>query len=63
MDLRGISIHTAHVTERLTMIDANTIHYEVTIDDPKVDTRPWRVAWPLVRLMEPGFELIEESRR
>jgi hypothetical protein len=26
-----------------------------------VYTRPCRVAWPLVRIMEPGFELIEEA--
>jgi len=52
---------TAHLTERLTLIDANTIHYEVTFEDPKVYTRPWRVAWPLRRIMEPGFEIIEEA--
>jgi hypothetical protein len=52
---------TAHLVERLTMVDANTIDYEVTFEDPKVYTRPWRVAWVLQRVMEPGFELIEEA--
>ena len=42
-------------------VDANTIDYEVTFEDPKVYTRPWRVAWVLQREMEPGFELIEEA--
>jgi len=31
----------AHVVERLTFLDANTMNYEATIDDPTVFTRPW----------------------
>jgi len=53
----------ARITERLTMIDPNTIHYEATIEDPTVYTRPWTVAWALVRDTERGFELVEESCR
>jgi len=33
-----------HTTERFTIADANTIDYEVTIDDPGLFTRPWKVA-------------------
>ena len=33
-----------HTTERFTVADANTIDYEVTIDDPVLFTRPWKVA-------------------
>ena len=36
-----------HVVERFTFADANTIHYEVTIEDPDVYTAPWKVAMPL----------------
>jgi hypothetical protein len=41
-----------HVVERLTLVDANTLDYEATIEDPKVYTRPWTLALPLVRNQE-----------
>lgn len=37
------------VTERFTMLDANTIQYEATIDDAKVFTKPWKISVPLIR--------------
>jgi hypothetical protein len=52
-----------HIVERLTMIDRDTIHYEVRIEDPKVYTRPWTLAWAQVREKEAGFELLEEACR
>lgn len=51
----------ARLVERLTMIDRDTIHYQITIEDPTVYTRPWTMAWALVRETEPGFQLLEEA--
>ena len=51
----------AHIVERWTMIDPDTIHYRVTIEDPKAYTRPWTMSWALERIKEPGLELIEEA--
>jgi hypothetical protein len=48
-----------HVVERYTPIDSNTIHYEATITDPKVYTRPWTMAFDIGRNLEPGYEQLE----
>jgi hypothetical protein len=48
--MRGILQSDAlHVVERFRRVSASTIHYEVTIDDPKMYTQPWKVAIPLER--------------
>jgi hypothetical protein len=51
----------AHMVERWTMIDPDTIHYRVTLEDPRVYSRPWTMAWAFVREKTPGFELLEEA--
>ena len=43
-----------HVVERFTLASANIIDYEVTIDDPKVFTRPWKIRLPLRRVRTGG---------
>jgi hypothetical protein len=48
-----------HVTERYSMIDANTIEYEATIDDPNVFTRPWKMRMPLYRRLDKNAQLLE----
>ena len=37
------------LVERYTMTDPDTIQYEVTIQDPKVFTKPWKITMPLYR--------------
>jgi hypothetical protein len=38
-----------HVVERYTMTDPDTIRYEATIEDPKVFSKPWKIAMPIYR--------------
>jgi len=47
------------LTERFSPLTPDVIQYEVTIEDPKVFTRPWRIAMPLYRRMEPNMQLLE----
>ena len=35
--------------------DSATIHYEATITDPNVFTRPWKIAFPLIRNTQRGI--------
>jgi hypothetical protein len=37
------------LTERFTRVEAGTIDYEATIDEPQTWVRPWKVAFPLKR--------------
>ena len=48
-----------HLVERFTPITPDAIRYEVTIEDPKTFTRPWRIAMPLYRRLEPNAQLLE----
>jgi hypothetical protein len=43
--------------ERFTRVDANTLTYQVTIDDPQTWTQPWTISFPLKR--DPGYTLFE----
>jgi hypothetical protein len=48
-----------HVVERYTPVDANTIRYEAIIDDSKVFTRPWTMAFNIGRNRQPGYQQME----
>ena len=43
---RGSSANL-HLVERLTRVDADTILYEFTVNDPKTWTKPWTAAIPM----------------
>jgi len=51
----------AKVVERFTYLDANTVHYEATLTDPLVYTRPWTMSFPLRRNLTAGYQIMEES--
>jgi hypothetical protein len=62
LDQRGrFFTEEARVVERLTLVDANTIHYQATVEDANVFTRPWTIALAFRRNTEPGLELWEEA--
>jgi hypothetical protein len=48
-----------HVVERFSFIDRDHLNYEVTIEDPKVFTRPWKMRMVIYRHTEPDFQLLE----
>jgi hypothetical protein len=45
------------ITERFTPLSANILQYEVTINDPKTWTRPWKVSFPLRR--DSNYQMFE----
>jgi hypothetical protein len=53
---QNISSEKLHITERFTRQDAETLRYEVTVDDPETWTRPWSVMIPLQRSAQPVYE-------
>jgi hypothetical protein len=49
--------HAETVVERLSPLDADTIHYEATVSDPLVYTRPWTIAFPIRRQKDEMLEV------
>ena len=49
------------VTERLTVQGTNHLSYEATLDDPQTFTRPWTIAMPLYRIIDPQAQLLEHK--
>jgi hypothetical protein len=48
-----------HVVERYTPTGPNHINYEVTIEDPKVFTRPWKMNMIIYRRLEKDLQLLD----
>jgi len=45
-----------HLVERFTRVDANTLQYEFTVNDPSAFTKPWTVQIPFAKAEGPIFE-------
>ena len=57
-NINGTPVSEAlRLVERFTRVGPDTVNYEVTIDDPKTWTRPWKMAFPLQH--EDGYRLYE----
>jgi hypothetical protein len=50
-----------HVVERFTPMDENRIAHEATIEEPKVHTRPRKVAFNIHRNITPNYRNMEFS--
>jgi len=48
-----------HVIERYTRTGPDHLQYEVTIEDPKVFTRPWKMQMPMYRRHESNGQILE----
>ena len=46
---QSISSEKLHVIERFTLHDAETLRYEINVNDPNTYTRPWSLMIPLQR--------------
>ena len=47
------------IVERFTPIGTDVLNYEVTVEDPKVYTRPWKMQMPLHRRLEKDIQLLD----
>jgi hypothetical protein len=58
---RAGNFHSAalKLVERYTPITPDAIRYEVTIEDPEVFARPWKISMPLYRRLEPNSQIVE----
>ena len=45
-----------HVVERFRLLDADTIDYQYTVDDPTTYTSSWTVSFPMSRSQRPIYE-------
>jgi len=45
-----------HLVERFTRVDANTLCYEFTVDDPSTFTKPWTAVLPMTKSAERIYE-------
>jgi hypothetical protein len=51
--------NTATVVERFKPVGPDLIQYEVTVDDPTVFTRPWKMSMPIYKHKEANAQLLD----
>ena len=49
------------VIERWRLLDADTLQYEATVEDPAVFTQQWTMAFTMNRIKQSGYEFFEEA--
>ena len=57
-DYQG-SRENLHLVERWTRTSPTTLEYVVTIEDPTVFSRPWKITMPLYRHVEKDARILE----
>jgi len=55
---QGANPETYRMIERFTRVDANTLNYEFTVEDPQTWTRPWTALIPWTKI-DPGEQMYE----
>lgn len=55
----GLPQGNMRLTERFTKVDANTIEYVITVEDPAMYTRPWTIVLPW-RADDPNYQKPED---
>lgn len=48
-----------HLIERYTLVSPDHIEYDVTVEDPKVFTRPWKMSMVFYRRKERNAQILE----
>ena len=60
VDQRNVAVYgtseQGRVIERFTRLDADTMNYQVTVDDPPTFTQPWTASIPMTRVEGPLYE-------
>ncbi|HLG99370.1 MAG TPA: hypothetical protein VKX49_23875 [Bryobacteraceae bacterium] len=53
---QSISSEKLHLIERISRQDAETLRWEITVNDPDTWTKPWSIMVPLQRSAQPVYE-------
>ncbi len=48
-----------HLVERYSFIDRDHLNYEVTVEDPNVFSRPWKMSMPIYRRIDKNIQVLD----